>query len=474
MNSLDEKADHYYKQGLHLVHTGRLLEAVKVFTKAIKVDANFAPAYHNRGETYLLLNRIVEGHTDIQRAKDIRSGKSRIRKPEKTVKLNLQEIESVYDTVFPEDTRDQDNIPLEFDDKFYDYVFSDDAIETTEAWDGIAHPLPENNAFPAVLEFIGGKRIEVAGVILFKPTIMDISLIRHDGYVERVIPLEQLQCIRMAGMPAQYARDKNDSCHIEIIETNDGSIFHEAVHPQQDLENVLLCFSTKQQTRFNYTLIPLANIMKRCQQRYLGEILLEKRFIANDMLKRALDEYQQAKSMKLGKILAQKTHILYSTIEEELEKARLGNVQGLKTGEILLASGLVNEEQVLEALEYQEKLQNMKIGRFLIEKGVIQEKEVYIALAEKFRIPFVDLRTQKVAKKTLQHLPRKLVLQYEILPLSIDNGKLTVATLRPDVSSLCERILKEVKCRDIQFVLAQPTHLRNIINLLYKKIGLGG
>lgn len=113
-----EKAEHYYKQGLHLVHTGRLTEAVQVFTKAIQVDANFAPAYHNRGETYMLLNRIVEGNTDIQRAKDIRSGKCRNRKPEKTVKLNLQEIDSIYDTVFPEDTRESENPPLEFETVF--------------------------------------------------------------------------------------------------------------------------------------------------------------------------------------------------------------------------------------------------------------------------------------------------------------------------------------------------------------------
>lgn len=468
-----EKAEYYYKQGLNLVHTGRLTEAVQVFTKAIQVDANFAPAYHNRGETYMLLNRIVEGNTDIQRAKDIRSGKCRNRKPEKTVKLNLQEIDSIYDTVFPQDSRESENTPLEFDDGYYDYVFSDDAIETKEVWDGIVHPVHEKNAFPAILEFIGGKRIEVAGVIPFTPTSRDISLLRHDGYVERVIPLEQLRCIRMAGLPAQYARDKNASCHIEIIETVDGNIYHEAVHPQQDLENVLLGYSTKEQTRFIYTLIPTVNIKKRRQQRYLGEILLEKRFIASDILKQALDEHQQIKSMKLGKILAQKAHILYSTIEEELEKAKQGNVQGLKTGEILLASGLVSEEQVLEALEYQENLQNVKIGRFLIDKGIIQEKEVYISLAEKFRIPFVDLRTRKVSKKTLMYLPGTLVLQNEILPLALDNGKLTVATLCPDVSSLCETILKEVKCQDIQFVLAQPTHLRNIISLLYKKIGLG-
>jgi tetratricopeptide (TPR) repeat protein len=471
---LNEQAEHYNKQGVRLLQAGELLEAIEFFSKAIELDPSNINAYKNRGETYLSLNRIVEGNTDIQKAKDLYSGKIRPKRANgPAAKISLNEIDSIYDAVFPEDVKDSGNDPLEFDNSLYDYVFSDDTIENEGTWDRIVQPAPETNSFPAILEFIGGKRLEVAGVIVFKPTNKDISLTRQDGHVERVIPLEQMGCIRIAGMPEGLAKEKNSSCHIEIIETIDSNIYHEAIHPDQNLENVLFGFSTKEQTRFNYSLIPLVNIRKRCQQRFLGDILLEKRFIANDMLKRALDEHQQTKNMKLGKILAQKAHVLYSTIEEELEKAKQEGSQGLKTGEILLTAGLVNEEQVLEALEYQENMQNMKIGEFLIEKGIIQEKEVYIALAEKFRIPFIDLRKQKVSKKTLTLLSRNIVLQNEILPIWLKNGVLKVATLRPDIAPLCEAIIKDCKCQEVIFVLAQPTHLRNIINLLYKKIGLG-
>jgi len=459
---------------MQLVINGRLAEAIDFFTKAVEIDPCHASAYHNRGETYLLLDRLIEANTDLKKAKDLRSGMLNCKKPQApTTRISINEIDDIYDTVFPEDVRDTDNNPLEFDNSFYDYVFSDDAIETEEAWDGLVQNSPEKSAFPAILEFLNGNRQEVPGAILFKPTKNDISLIRQDGHVERVIPLEQLECIRMAGMPTEIAKEKDSRCHIEIIETISGNVYHEAIHPNQNLDNILLGFSTKEQTRFTYSLIPTENIRNRCQQRFLGDILLEKRFIANNMLKRALDEHQQTKSMRLGKIIAQKSHVLYSTIEAELEKAKQGNIQGLKTGEILLSAGLVNEQQVLEALETQENMQNMKIGQFLIEKGIIQEKEVYIALAEKFRIPFVDLRKEKVSKKILTRLPRNLVLENEILPISLDNGTLKVAIMRPDASFLCETILTEGKCQDVQFVLAQPTHLRNIISLLYKKIGLG-
>ena len=104
-----------------------------------------------------------------------------------------------------------------------------------------------------------------------------------------------------------------------------------------------------------------------------------------------------------------------------------------------------------------------------IEKGIIQEREVYIALAEKFRIPFIDLRKQKVTKTTLAAIPRDIVIKHQIMPLSSKDGILVVATLQPDTSTLCEFVLKQAKCQGVRFVLAQPSHLKNVINVLYKK-----
>ena len=475
---MDEKALFYNKQGLRLAQNDRFQEAIDFFTKAIEIDPSYPDPYLNRGETYILLNRLVEGNTDIKRAKDLRSGLTRLREAKKQSKkpsanISISEVDSIYDSLFPSSDEDYDDNPLDFDDSFYDHVFTDEAIESEDTWNAITQPATEKNDFPAILEFIGGEREEVAGAILFTPTPNDISLTREDGYVERVIPLEQLLCIRTTSIPGRTDQQCDSSCQIEIIETIDGSIFHEAILPVQDNDYVLFGFSTKEQTPFPYTLIPTVNIKERCQQRHLGDILLEKRFIANDILKQALDEHQQEKSMKLGKIIAQKSQVLYSTIEKELEKAKKGNIQGLKTGEILLASGLVNEDQILDALEHQENIQKMKIGQFLIEKGIIQEKEVYMALAEKFRIPFVDLRKQKVSKKTLTFLSKDFVLQNEILPISLEKDVLTVASLNPNASSMCEKIVQESKCQNVKCVLAQPTHLRNIINLLYKRIGLG-
>lgn len=472
---MDDTAQSHNKRGLKFLQAGKYQDAIESFTRAIELDPSLPDPYHNRGETHLLLNRIVEGNTDIQRAKDIRSGKLRLNKPDRsTSKISISEVESIYDSIYSSDDDESGIESLDFDDNFYDTVFSDDTIESNETWDAVIQtPVPGKDSFPAILEFLGGKKLEVAGAILFRPTADDVSLTRQDGHVERVIPLEKIACIRIAQVPQCNATQKDAPCNIEIIETIDGNIFHEAILAEQDRENVVIGLSTKKKTPFGFTVIPAGNISKRFQKRYLGDILLEKRFIASDILKGALNEHQQTRNMKLGRIIAQQAQLDYTTIENELEKAHRGDFHGLKTGEILLFSGLVNEEQILKALETQDNLKKTKIGEFLIEKGIISEKEVYIALAEKFRIPFVDLRKQKVSKKLLTFLPKKFVLQNEVLPISLEDGTLTVATKEPDFSSLCETIRNNTSCEHVRCVLVQPTHLTNIINLLFKKMGIG-
>ncbi|MDW7773346.1 MAG: tetratricopeptide repeat protein [Desulfobulbaceae bacterium] len=465
-----EEAVFFHRQGLKMLHGGQLNEAIEFFSKAVELNPNFTDAYQNRGEVLKMQERFVEANLDLQTAKDLRAGRVKGTKSvhKQVAKLNMAEIENIYDAVYPDGTEYEEEDTIHFKDDLFDYVFSDDTLETDSVWSGLTQKQDKTAGVPVILEYLGGKREEVLSAILFHPLAHEISIIAEDGNVDRVVALDCVCCIRLSGLPEEFQRFQDCICHIEIIETNDGNIFHEAIPPEQDLENGLFGFSTKEQTRFKYSFFPRINIKKRCQQRYLGDILLEKRFIAGNVLKKALEEFQHLKELKLGRIIAQKAKLDYSAVEMEIQKAREGPLKGLKIGEILLAAGMVNENQVLEALNYQESIQNKKIGQFLVEKGVLQESEVYISLAEKFRIPFIDLRKIKVNRKILSLLPRDVVLKHNVMPIALKGSALIIATLEPDPSAICEDILKYSRIPDIQFVLAQPSHLKNVINLLYK------
>jgi general secretion pathway protein E/type IV pilus assembly protein PilB len=107
---------------------------------------------------------------------------------------------------------------------------------------------------------------------------------------------------------------------------------------------------------------------------------------------------------------------------------------------------------------------------FLIEKGFAREEDVLAALAEEFGMDLVDLTAVKVDSTVLQNMPLKLVHRRGLMPLSRENGTLTVATGDPfDINSLDE--LAVVTGLQVQPVLASP---REIARLIKTHFGVGG
>ncbi len=469
---MNSEAEQCNREGLKLLHAGKHKAAIDFFSKAIALDPTYPDPYHNRGEIQLMLGNVIEGNTDLHKARDLRAGYLKKSGRRRTVqKFNWQEVDSIYDSVFADDPpkSSADNETISFDSEIYDYVFSDDRIETEQLWDALVEGCSENSGCAAVIEFLDGRREEVSRLLLFQPTGGEVSIINMEsGKTDRVIPLSEICCIRLAAIPVAHDQTDTKNCKVEIIQTVDGNLFHELIHPDLHVEQGLFAVSTKKETFLPYTFFPRDSIKSRCLQRQLGEILLEKRFISHDALKNALEEHAMRKSMPLGKIIARQEKIHCSAIESALKKAAADGKEGLRIGEILLDAGLVREERVLEALALQKKMQGGKIGEFLVSKGILREQELFISLAEKFRIPFIDLRKQKVPKKILNLLPREIVLKYSVMPIGRKGDALVIASSRPDAFSIRKSLARYLGHKEIQFVLVQPTHLRNVINMLFK------
>lgn len=461
----------YFRQGMQLLHADRVQEAVVFFTRAIEHDPHFIEAYRNRGEAYLLLGREAEATADLQMAKSLQPATEGPKKVSRKLgKIDMQSVENVFEDLRAVDDREGQGA-IDFDAREFDYAFSDDTLESDILLPRLAAVQAPQPDYPAILEYQDGRREEVPITRLFGPAQDEITVVCAKDGGERIITLEQLSCIRLARVPAGLARNRDTSSHVEVIETVDGTIYHEAIPAEQPLPNVLYGFSTKQDSRFKYTLIPRAIIRKRFQRRHLGQILLDRNLLTPDSLQHALAEHSELRKVKFGKIIAQQAKILYSAVEFEIQRAFQANQQGLRIGEILLNAGLVNEGQILAALEYQERLKNKKLGQFLVEKGILQEKDLYMALAEKFRIPFVDLRQQKVTRAILSLLPREVIQKLHVLPLTVRDGVLVVATLQPDPGPICEVVLRYARAKNLEFVLVQPSHLKNVIRVLFQQQG---
>ncbi len=125
----------------------------------------------------------------------------------------------------------------------------------------------------------------------------------------------------------------------------------------------------------------------------------------------------------------------------------------VRVGEILVAEGLVSQEQVDQAVAIQKKDRSKKIGTLLIEQGLVTESQILSALSTKFRMIFLERNDLVPEKQALTALPTDLVHRLEILPLRIRNDRIVVVTSKPTDHSIND-ILRFSTNRQIELAVA--------------------
>jgi type IV pilus assembly protein PilB len=111
----------------------------------------------------------------------------------------------------------------------------------------------------------------------------------------------------------------------------------------------------------------------------------------------------------------------------------------LKLGALLIASGLVTQDQLEDALERQHD-GGGRLGEVLVAEGLVSEHEIVTAVAGQMRLGVVDLAQTTPQPAALGLLPRDFIVRRRLMPLSLDDtGSLVLAMTNPlDVISIDE------------------------------------
>ncbi|MGH7589892.1 MAG: GspE/PulE family protein, partial [Gemmatimonadales bacterium] len=136
-----------------------------------------------------------------------------------------------------------------------------------------------------------------------------------------------------------------------------------------------------------------------------------------------------------------------------------------RLGDILVREGLINRDQLNQALAEQ-KTSGHRLGYVLVKLGVVQELEVTKVLAKQYRMPAVDLSRFEVDPKIIKLVPADLALKKSVLPLKREGRTLTVAMADPTDSGLIED-LKFITRYDLFPVIAGEYTLRSLLEKHY-------
>ena len=136
-----------------------------------------------------------------------------------------------------------------------------------------------------------------------------------------------------------------------------------------------------------------------------------------------------------------------------------------RLADMLKRTGLFKDEQIKALLE--QKIEgNTSITRRVVEAGYVPEEEFLTAVGKAMGYPFVRLNEVKIESPVLARLPAKVVFQYNVIPLQIENSVLRVATNDPFNSNLADA-LRLVSGLRIRLSLSLTADIVKAINKFY-------
>ena len=101
-----------------------------------------------------------------------------------------------------------------------------------------------------------------------------------------------------------------------------------------------------------------------------------------------------------------------------------------KLGEILIEAGLIEEKDLLRALELQ-KIRKKRIGQILIEMGIVNDEQLAKALAGQLKIPYIRLADVTIPKEIIDLVPQDMALKHLLIPIKEVKKQLVVAMANP-------------------------------------------
>jgi type IV pilus assembly protein PilB len=139
--------------------------------------------------------------------------------------------------------------------------------------------------------------------------------------------------------------------------------------------------------------------------------------------------------------------------------------RGPRLGEMLIARGIITEEQLEEALREQQVTAE-RLGTILVGRGYVGEVQLVQCLAEHFGLEFVDLEERPIDPSAVQLVKESFARYHQLLPIGREDDELLVAMVNPtNVFSLDD--VRTVTGQTVRAIMAEPGQLMKAIDRVW-------
>ena len=142
-----------------------------------------------------------------------------------------------------------------------------------------------------------------------------------------------------------------------------------------------------------------------------------------------------------------------------------------KLGQILIAAGVIAEEQLREALVLQKK-SGGRLGTNLVKLGHVTEDKLVTFLSKQYGVSAINLADYKIDTAVLKLVPAEMAKKYMMMPVARVGATLTVAMADPSNVFAVDDI-KFMTGYNVEIVIATESALINAITTSYGGKGEG-
>lgn len=142
-------------------------------------------------------------------------------------------------------------------------------------------------------------------------------------------------------------------------------------------------------------------------------------------------------------------------------------VTPLRLGELLIAHGIITDEQLQKAILHQKK-SGEKIGQALISLGFITDQQFLNFFSKQLNIPFYDLKTFVVDSEIALQLPESYARLYRAIVLKKQNDNTLLIGMIDPLNVTAIDKLRHVLKQPLSFALIKEQEIDRVLNLIYR------
>jgi type IV pilus assembly protein PilB len=138
-----------------------------------------------------------------------------------------------------------------------------------------------------------------------------------------------------------------------------------------------------------------------------------------------------------------------------------------RLGDLLLEENLVTQDQIMKAIEEQQK-SGEPLGRILVKRGSITEEALFYFLAIQFGTEYIDLPAD-IKPELIAMLKKEVAEEFNCIAIEETAANIVIATSDPDIH-LAEKIKQRAALpegKEIKFVISSESHLKSALAQYY-------